>query len=194
MFWVTFSSGYASWLPRPFSLRQQLKLKERISILCAASEAVAQTSGVRSGVMSGFFQSLTAILNQTSVPYRIVLAQLFVGLLASLIAVLVGGLNAGFAAGLGALIVFIPNGWLAWRVTGAGVPSSSDAAGESAVRILALSLMKFLTTAGAAALALMWFKPLMAPFMGALVATVLTAALVPPFLAPQRLARAPKLD
>ena len=151
----------------------------------------------RSGspLMSGFFQPLTdkqtAALRQISVPYRIVLAQLLAGLLASLAVVIAGGLTAGLAAGLGALIVVLPNGWLAWRVTGSG---AADATSESSTRILALSLMKFLTTAGAAAIALAWFKPPMAAFLAGLVVTVLTAALVPPFLAPQQLARTPKLD
>lgn len=124
-------------------------------------------------------------------PYRIVLAQLVAGLLITLAAGIVGGLVAGLAAGLGALIVVVPNGWLAWRVTGTG---AAEATNESSARILALSLVKFLTTAGAAALALTWFKPPMAAFLCGLVVTVLTAALVPPFLAPQQLARAPRLE
>jgi F0F1-type ATP synthase assembly protein I len=133
----------------------------------------------------------TSALRQISVPYRIVLAQLIAGLLISLATMVAGGLMAGLAAGLGALIVVLPNGWLAWRVTGSG---AVDALSESSARILALSLMKFLTTAGAAALALTWFKPPMAAFLAGLVVTVLTAALVPPFLAPQQLARTPRLD
>ena len=141
--------------------------------------------------MSGFSPPLTATLNRISVPYRIVLAQLVAGLLITLAAGIAGGLMAGLAAGLGALIVVLPNGWLAWRVTGSG---AAEAAGESSTRILALSLLKFLTTAGAAALALIWFKPPMGAFLSGLVVTVITAALVPPFLAPQQLARVPKLD
>jgi len=125
------------------------------------------------------------------VPYRIVLAQLAAGLLITFTAGIVGGLVAGLAAGLGALIVVLPNGWLAWRVTGSG---AAEASNESSARILALSLLKFLTTAGAAALALTWLKPPMGAFLSGLVVTVLTAALVPPFLAPQQLARAPRLD
>ena len=141
--------------------------------------------------MSGFSPPLTATLNRISVPYRIVLAQLVAGLLITMAAGIAGGLVAGLAAGLGALIVVLPNGWLAWRVTGSG---AAEATNESSARILALSLLKFLTTAGAAALALTWFKPPMGAFLGGLVVTVLTAALVPPFLAPQQLARAPRLD
>ncbi len=121
---------------------------------------------------------------QFSVPYRIVLAQLGCGLLVSLTTGVVEGLTAGLAAGLGALIVLLPNGWLAWRVTKS----------EGSVQVVALSLVKFLTTAGAAALALALFKPPLAAFLAGLVVAVLTAALVPPFLAPQQLARAPRLD
>ena len=136
------------------------------------------------------------LLSHYSVPYRIVLAQLAVGLLVGVVAALVEGVSSGLAAGLGALIVVVPNGWLAWRVTGSDSVDAAKArpAQESSARILALSLTKFVTTAGAAAIALAVFKPPMAAFLAGLVATVLTAALVPPFLAPQQLARTPRLD
>ncbi len=151
-------------------------------------------------------------LSQLSVPYRIVLAQLVVGVVVSVVVsacalvlfqagpeeqVATHGGNAlglatreGLACVLGALIVVIPNAWLAWRITG----QSETGTQESAARILILSLTKFLTTAGAAALVLAMFKPALAGFLAGLVATVLTAALVPPFLAPQQLARTPRLD
>jgi len=152
-------------------------------------------------------------LSQFSVPYRIVLAQLVVGVVVSLVVCiymlvffqpgaeeLAGtatglAMREGLAAALGALIVVIPNAWLAWRITGREDAVTDPAgSGESAARILALGLTKFLTTAGAAALVLAMFKPALAGFLAGLVATVLTAALVPPFLAPQQLARTPRLD
>lgn len=136
-------------------------------------------------------------LRQISVPYRIVLAQLATGAVTGLIAC-VYGLEDGWAAWLGATIVVVPNAWLAWRLSD-DKPSRESAASqkrkeEGPARILALSLTKFLTTAGAAALALAVVKPALAGFFAGLVVTVLTAALVPPFLAPQQLARAPRLD
>ena len=121
-------------------------------------------------------------------PYRIVLAQLLAGMMTALVACAFGLQNAT-AALLGAAIVVVPNAWLAWRVTGDHKPKK-----EGPARILLLSLTKFLTTAGAAALALAVLKPALAGFFAGLVVTVLTAALVPPFLAPQQLARAPRLD
>lgn len=128
-------------------------------------------------------------------PYRIVLAQLAVGVVTGLVACAFG-LQNGLAALLGATIIVVPNAWLAWRITGGD--SSADAEEshekEGPARILLLSLTKFLTTAGAAALVLAVIKPALAGFFAGLVVTVLTAALVPPFLAPQQLARAPKLD
>lgn len=108
------------------------------------------------------------------------------------------GLHNGSAALLGATIVVVPNAWLAWRVTGEHERHEQKdkhvQKSEGPARILALSLTKFLTTAGAAALALAVLKPAFAGFFAGLVVTVLTAALVPPFLAPQQLARAPRLD
>lgn len=88
----------------------------------------------------------------------------------------------------------VPNAWLAWRVTGDHKHGDNVQEKEGPARILLLSLTKFLTTAGAAALALAVLKPALAGFFAGLVVTVLTAALVPPFLAPQQLARAPRLD
>lgn len=123
-------------------------------------------------------------------PYRIVLAQLLAGTVLALVACAFG-LQNGWAALLGAMIVVMPNAWLAWRVTGDHGQANRK---EGPGRILALSLTKFLTTAGAAALALAVLKPALAGFFAGLVVTVLTAALVPPFLAPQQLARAPRLD
>jgi len=110
------------------------------------------------------------------------------------------GLHNGSAALLGATIVVLPNAWLAWRVTGKHEWHEREdervrkRKKEGPARILALSLTKFLTTAGAAALALAVLKPAFAGFFAGLVVTVLTAAMVPPFLAPQQLARAPRLD
>ena len=111
---------------------------------------------------------------------------------------------------IGATIVVVPNAWLAWRLADGEPAHESDVSPkqirkerreerrevtkEGPARILALSLTKFLTTAGAAALALAVLKPALAGFFAGLVVTVLTAALVPPFLAPQQLARAPRLD
>lgn len=134
-------------------------------------------------------------LLQISVPYRIVLAQLAVGAVTGLVACLFG-LEDGWAAWLGATIVVVPNAWLARRLTD-GEPARESGVShkeQGPARILALSLTKFLTTAGAAALALAVLKPALAGFFAGLVVTVLTAALVPPFLAPQQLARAPRLD
>ncbi len=90
----------------------------------------------------------------------------------------------------------LPNAWLAWRVTGGRRPAKGveNLKEEGAAYVLLLSLTKFLTTAGGAALALTVLKPALAGFFAGLVVTVLTAALVPPFLAPQQLARAPRLD
>jgi len=122
------------------------------------------------------------------VPYRIVLAQALTGVLSSLVACGFG-IDQGLACLLGALVVVLPNAWLAWRVTGA-----DTATNDSAGKILGQSLAKFLITAGAAALALATLKPAMAGFFTGLVITVITAALVPPFLAPQQLARTPRLD
>ncbi len=133
-------------------------------------------------------------LNHLSVPYRIVLAQLGVGAGVVFIACWFGWSQAG-AAALAVLVVALPNAWLAWRVTGSGMAKGNEGKDDqSGARILALSLTKFVTTAGAAALALATLKPAMAGFFAGLVVTVLTAAVVPPFLAPQQLARVPQLD
>ena len=131
-------------------------------------------------------------LSQVSVPYRIVLAQLLAGAFSSLIACGFG-LAHGWACALGALIVVVPNAWLAWQVS-EGANSADGASQKGAGRVLGQSLTKFLITAGAAALALATLKPSMGGFFAGLVVTVLTAALVPPFLAPQQLARRPRLD
>ena len=127
-------------------------------------------------------------------PYRIVLAQALAGLLTALF-LLVFDWAQSWAALLGALVVLVPNAWLAWRITGDGAHRAQrNDRVESGARVLGLSLAKFVVTAGAAALALATLKPAMAGFFAGLVVTVLTAAVVPGFLAPQQLARVPQLD